>query len=195
MSNADAAGHDPVEPGEADEAALFQGVENLQFDDAAAETAPVAGEVPAGGVAAMLATVTSERDGYLDALQRLKAEFANHRRRTAEQATQQREQAAAGIVEKLLPVLDSCDAALTHDAESPVRPIFDALNEVLTRDGLTRIGVAGETFSPDFHDAVMHEPAADGADPEAGPVIAEVLRAGYAWNGRVLRPAMVKVRG
>jgi len=196
MSDADAPGQ---EPGDPDDAALFDGVENLQFDEAAPDGVPAAeladGEAPVGGVAAVLATVTAERDGYLDALQRLKAEFANHRRRTGEQATQQREQAAAGLVEKLLPVLDSCDAALTHDAESPVRPIFDALNEVLTRDGLARIGSAEEAFDPDFHDAVMHEPAADGADPEAVPVVAEVLRAGYAWNGRVLRPAMVKVRG
>ena len=49
-----------------------------------------------------------------------------------------------------------------------------------------------ESFDPERHDAVMHEPA-EGA--EGGPVVAQVLRAGYSWKGRVVRPAMVKVRG
>ena len=39
---------------------------------------------------------------------------------------------------------------------------------------------------------VCHEPAADGDD---GTVVSEVLRPGYTWKGRVVRPAMVKVRG
>lgn len=146
------------------------------------------GVVDAGGV---LAAVTAERDGYLDALQRLKAEFANHRRRTTEQAGQQRQQAAASLVEKLLPVLDSCDAAIAHGNDE-VTPILDALVDVLAKDGLERIEPLETAFDPEFHDAVMHEASDDVTDV---PMVTEVLRAGYAWNGRVLRPAMVKVRG
>jgi len=138
----------------------------------------------------VLATVTAERDEYLAALQRLKAEFANHKRRTVEQQEQQREQAAAGLVEKLLPVLDSCDAALAHDADA-VKPINDSLLDALNRSGLSRIDPDGEVFDPASHEAVMHEEG-DGGDE---PLVSEVLRAGYAWNGRVLRPAMVKVKG
>jgi len=44
-------------------------------------------------------------------------------------------------------------------------------------------------FDPNVHEAVMHEEG----DGEA--VVVEVLRAGYVWNQRVVRPAMVKVKG
>jgi molecular chaperone GrpE len=63
---------------------------------------------------------------------------------------------------------------------------------VLERSGLTRIEPSGEPFDPNAHDAVLHE-AAD--DPDAAPTVVEVLRPGYAWKGRVIRPAMVKVKG
>jgi len=138
----------------------------------------------------VLATVTRERDEYLEALQRLKAEFDNHRRRTTEQAAAQRDQAAASLVEKLLPVLDSCDAALAHDAEA-VRPIVDSLTGTLAGAGLERLEPNGEPFDPELHEAVMHE-AGEG---QAVPTVSQVLRAGYAWNGRVVRPAMVQVSG
>jgi molecular chaperone GrpE len=49
-----------------------------------------------------------------------------------------------------------------------------------------------EPFDPNRHDAVMTEPADEG---DEGTVVAEMLRTGYAWKGRVIRPAMVKVRG
>lgn len=137
-----------------------------------------------------LVAMTAERDGYIDALQRLKAEFDNHRRRNGELATQQREQAAAGLVEKILPVLDACEAALVHDADA-VKPINDQLIDALTAQGLAMMVPAGESFDPELHEAVLHEEG-DGDD---GPVVAEVLRTGYSWNGRVIRPAMVKVRG
>lgn len=136
----------------------------------------------------VLATVVAERDGYLDALQRLKAEFANHRRRNLEQATAQREQAAAGLVEKLLPVLDSLTAAIAHDPAT-ITPINDSLLDTLRGQGLAELNPVGEAFDPEQHEAVLHE-AGDG-----GPMVIEVLRVGYAWNGRVIRPAMVKVRG
>lgn len=46
------------------------------------------------------------------------------------------------------------------------------------------------SFDPTVHEAVLSE-----AGDEPGPVVAEVMRSGYLWNGRVVRPAMVKVRG
>ncbi|MDQ6839835.1 MAG: nucleotide exchange factor GrpE, partial [Actinomycetota bacterium] len=60
---------------------------------------------------------------------------------------------------------------------------------VLAREGLERIDPDREPFDPTVHDAVAHEPG------DGGQEVAEVLRAGYRWRGRVLRPAMVKVRG
>jgi len=95
----------------------------------------------------------------------------------------------------LLPVLDACDSALELDAESAVGPIRSALIGELERNGLELLAPAAlETFDPEQHEAVRHEPAADDAEQD-GPVIGEVFRAGYLWKGRVVRPAMVKVVG
>jgi molecular chaperone GrpE len=158
-------------------------------DVAADEPHPDPATEPANELRSDLERVTVERDEYLDALQRLKAEFDNHRRRVDEQRGEVAAQAAAGLVDRILPVLDACEAALAHDAEA-VQPIADALTEALAKEGLEVIAPQGEVFDPNLHEAVMHEA---GDDPEQ--VVTEVLRTGYSWNGRVLRAAMVKVRG
>lgn len=130
----------------------------------------------------------AQRDGYLNDLQRVTAEFANYRRKAAERQQETVAMAAADIVEKVLPVLDACDAAVAQGAEDVV-PIRDALFGALEKEGLAKLDDPGAPFDPTCHEAVVHEPG------EGEPVIAEVLRAGYEWNSRVLRPAMVKVRG
>ncbi len=129
-----------------------------------------------------------QRDGYLNDLQRVTAEFANYRRKAAERQRDTAAAAEAGIVEKMLPVLDACEAAVAQGVEDVI-PIRDALYGALEKEGLARLDNPGAPFDPNCHEAVVHE-AGDG---EA--VIAEVLRAGYQWNSRVLRPAMVKVKG
>lgn len=130
----------------------------------------------------------AERDDFLDQLQRAKAEFANARRRSDERAELQRAQAAASLVERLLPVLDSCEAALGQGIEE-IRPVSDALFEVLSSQGLERVDAAGEPFDPELHEAVLYE------EGEGEQVVVETLRTGYRWNDRVLRAAMVKVQG
>jgi molecular chaperone GrpE len=95
----------------------------------------------------------------------------------------------AGLVEKLLPTLDACDAAITHGADD-VAPVLATLLGALEREGLERLDPHGDAFDPNQHEAVIHEEG----DADA-PVVDAVLRTGYAWKGRVIRPAMVKVRG
>ena len=134
--------------------------------------------------------VAKERDEYRDALQRLQAEFSNYRKRVAKQTEEQRARAEESLVEKLLPVLDTADLALSHGGGEEVKQLSAALFSVLEKEGLEKIDNAGEAFDPNHHDAVAHEPG------EGGPQeVAEVMRAGYRWRGRVLRAAMVKVRG
>jgi len=133
-----------------------------------------------------------ERDDYLDQLRRVQADFENYRKRTLAQQGEVAERANESLVGQLLPVLDACDAAVQHGAED-VAPVQAQLVDTLVKLGLERLDPAGEPFDPNFHEAVMHEPAGDG--DEGGSVVAEVLRTGYTWKGRVLRPAMVKVRG
>lgn len=136
-----------------------------------------------------LERVTAERDGHFDARARLQAEFDNYRKRVSAQQAEQAERANEALVGKLLPVLDACDAALAHNVEG-VEPIATQLCGVLEREGLQRLAPKGEPFDPEFHEAVMHEDGDGGA-----ATVVEVLRTGYLWKNRVLRPAMVKVRG
>ena len=137
-----------------------------------------------------------ERDEYLDGLRRVQAEFENYRKRVIQQQADVVERAAEAIVSQLLPVLDACDAAVQHGADD-VAPVQAQLLDTLTKQGLERLDPAGEAFDPNFHEAVMHEPSDDdgGEGGDGGAVVAEVLRTGYSWKGRVLRPAMVKVKG
>jgi len=133
--------------------------------------------------------VEAERDEYRDALQRVKAEFDNFRKRTAKEAGETRDRAAENLVRQLLPVLDACDAAVLHDA-TDVGPISKMLLETLAKEGLEPMIPEGRPFDPELHEAVLHEPGESGE-----PTVSESLRTGYLWKGRVLRPAMVKVRG
>mgnify|MGYP001042391700 FL=1 len=139
----------------------------------------------------LLERSVSERDQYLDALRRNQADFENYRKRAAKQVADDSARAVESLDDKLLPVLDACDAAVHHGA-SEVEPIYAALLGTLEKEGLERISPTGEEFDPNRHEAVMHEPAAEG---ESGTVVSDVMRPGYGWKGRVVRPAMVKVRG
>lgn len=165
-----------------DDAATAQG-EPTEEDSGA----PAAGDVPD-------AATCGQCTGYLDALTRLKAEFANFRRRAADQQAQASERGAADLASRLLAVLDASEAGAAHDSEL-VGPLHGALLDALTQGGLEVISPAGERFDPNYHEAVLH--TADGTDGEASaePIVTDVLRTGYAWSGRVLRPAVVGVRG
>lgn len=142
-----------------------------------------------------VAELRAERDSYLADSQRLAADFANFRKQSEKRVADTAASQSAGLVRSLLPVLDACDSALDLDPESAVGPIRSALIGELERNGLELLApAADDAFDPEQHEAVMHE-AAPADSEHDGPVIGEVLRAGYLWKGRVVRPAMVKVVG
>lgn len=132
----------------------------------------------------------AERDSFKDIALRLQADFDNYRRRVSVQQADDVQRATGKMAETLLPVLDACEAAfLQHPAE--VEPIFNLLLVQLKKLGLETMNLHEQPFDPNLAEAVLHEEG-DGAE---GPIVSEVLRSGYTWNGRVLRAAMVKVRG
>ncbi len=132
-----------------------------------------------------------EEQDYLADLLRVQADFENYKKRMIKQQTEHLERAAEGLVTKLLPVLDAGDLALSHGAEE-VGAVVGMLREVLGKDGLEVVAPeAGEGFDPTLHDAVAHE---DG-DGDGEPAVVETMRAGYRWKGRLIRPAMVRVKG
>ena len=134
----------------------------------------------------------TERDSFREMAQRLQAEFENYRKRVAAQTTDDINRATGRIAESLLPVLDACEAAfVAHPAE--IEPLFKLLLTELKKQGLEALDLSGQTFDPAKADAVIHEEGE--GDGSGNPVVSDVLRTGYTWKGRVLRPAMVKVRG
>jgi molecular chaperone GrpE len=134
----------------------------------------------------------TERDSFREMAQRLQAEFENYRKRVAAQTTDDINRATGRIAESLLPVLDACEAAfVAHPAE--IEPLFNLLLTELKKQGLEALDLSGQTFDPAKADAVIHEEGE--GDGSGNPVVSDVLRTGYTWKGRVLRPAMVKVRG
>ena len=159
-----------------------------------------------GGAAAVAAELDPllaalrERDEYLVALQRVQADYENYRKRIARQQDELAARAAAGLVDKLLPVLDALDLAEAHlnetldltDDGKALRASRAQLMDILSREGLERIDQAGVPFDPTIHDAVAHS---EGDGSEGGTVVEEVLRSGYRWKGQELRAAMVRVRG
>jgi molecular chaperone GrpE len=186
-------------------AEFFNTVDDEQGDD----DGPAEPGAADPGILPDLAALRAERDEYLGALQRLQADFENYRKRVLRQQDEQSARAALGLVEKLLPVLDTLDLAVAHIAKSgpEVTESTEAhalvharslLNETLAKEGLERVDENGAVFDPLVHDAVAHSAAepADGDEPSAPQsTVEEVLRAGYRWRGQVLRPAMVRVRG
>ena len=179
----------------------------------APEDGPVVGDAdpePASTVEDALTVASRERDEYLDMLRRVQADFENYKKRMMRQQTDQLERASQDLVVKLLPALDAFDLTRAHlndeDEASPeVKALLQAaglVDDVLAKEGLERISDRGAPFDPTVHDAVEHAPAgvptgdgAGGPEPAAGPVVADVLRPGYRWKGRVIRPAMVRVSG
>ena len=163
---------------------------------------------------ASLDVALAERDEYLDALRRLQAEFDNYRKRVVRQQTELLERASQALVERLLPVLDGFDLAIAHaratetdsvEMASTLERIESLLRDVLAKEGLERIDASGVEFDPTVHDAVARVPAEEldeaeqtdeqGEAKSGAHLVDEVMRTGYRLKGRVLRPAMVRVRG
>ncbi|MFM8721201.1 MAG: nucleotide exchange factor GrpE [Acidimicrobiaceae bacterium] len=146
---------------------------------------------------ALVEQLTKERDEFKDIALRVQAEFENYRKRSATQLVDESDRNAGRIVESLLSALDACEAAMSHGVVG-IEPIFSSLLTALQKQGLEVLNLVDTVFDPSVAEAVVPEPdddvsVSDGAASETRVI--EVLRTGYLWKGRVLRAAMVKVKG
>jgi molecular chaperone GrpE len=168
--------------------------------EAAPETEPVAegeivtdDELEADLLEADLRELAAERDELRGTAQRIQADFENYRKRVMRDQAALSDRATQRLVESILPALDAFEMALSSlgSADEKVRKgvelAIGELSSALERSGLVRIAEADVTFDPNQHEAVMQD------DGDGEPRVGDVLRTGYALNGRVLRPAMVKV--
>ena len=132
-----------------------------------------------------------ERDQYLDALQRLKAEFENSRKRQERERIRVLSMASERLVQELLPVLDNLDRALEAggDIREGVQATRDQLAEVLGDEGLLPVASDGQPFDPNVHEAVMGQVS---EEHEEGTII-QTFQRGYLLNGKPIRTAKVVV--
>jgi molecular chaperone GrpE len=134
---------------------------------------------------------------YLDGWQRARAEFANYKRRNEREQADLTQTITASVLYRILPVLDDFDLAMKSAptegdgarwAEG-LQLVQRKFNDLLAKEGITRIEADGQPFDPNVHEAVMHVEA----DGQPSGHVIEVLRQGYKHGDRVLRPALVKV--
>lgn len=150
-------------------------------------------EEPVDEKAELQAQLEEEQNKYL----RLLADYDNFKRRTKKDQELAKQFRSQSLLTDLLPVMDNFDRALAVEAKSEesasllkgLEMVKKSLADAVAAEGLEEIKAVGEPFDPHFHQAVMQE---SDADSEPGTVLQE-LQKGYTLNGRVLRPAMVKV--
>jgi len=142
--------------------------------------------------------ILRERDEFLAALQRERAEFMNFKRRTAEERDAMLGLAAESLIRKVLAVADDFDLAVEHRPEGGVdeswvegiAAIDRKLRQLLESEGVSPIdAAAGTQFDPHEHEAVANVPGTG----RPGGEIVEELRRGYRLRDRVIRPALVAV--
>ena len=157
------------------------------------------GGAPKGGKGkAANADLERERDEYLAALQRERAEFMNFKRRTGEEREAMYGLAAEGLIRKVLALADDFDLAVQHRPQGGVdeawvegiAAIERKLRQLLESEGVSVIDASpGLPFDPREHEAVANVP---GTGRRGGEIVDE-LRRGYRLRDRVIRPALVAV--
>lgn len=134
-----------------------------------------------------------------DILLRSRAEIENLRRRTEQDVEKAHKFALEKFSKDILNTIDNLERALATPAnkeDESVKALFDGVELTLkelvatvARFGVEAVGVVGEAFNPDLHQAISMQPA-EGFESNQ---ISVVLQKGYTLNGRVIRPAMVMV--
>ncbi len=132
-------------------------------------------------------------------LLRLMADFDNYRKRMQREKEDWFRYSSMGFIEKMLPVLDNMDLAMDNleQQEGEIKQIFSGiqmiyrqLKDVLQQEGMKEVPGCGSEFDPLIHEAVM-QVQAEGKQKENEVVM--VMRKGYSFKEKLIRPAMVKV--
>lgn len=155
--------------------------------------------MPSAEALAELKTQAEKAREHWDMLVRVTADFDNYKKRAARERTEGIKFANESLLQKLVPILDTFDMALSAAAsakegtaqslQTGVSMILSQLKGVLTDAGLEEIDASGKVFDPNIHEAVSQQESADVAE---GHVLQQ-LRKGYRLKERLLRPATVIV--
>jgi molecular chaperone GrpE len=141
----------------------------------------------------------AKADENWERLLRTTADFDNYKKRAAREKQDAIRFANVGLLEKLIPVLDSFDMALaaaqnnqTEVAQSlktGINMVYQQLKSALTDAGLEEVDATGKAFDPNLHEAVSQQ---ESAELPEGQVVQQ-MRRGYKLRERLLRPATVVV--
>jgi molecular chaperone GrpE len=123
-------------------------------------------------------------------LKRVQAEFLNYKRRVDRDRDLVKQNATFSVLSALLPVLDDVDRAREHgELNGGFKAVAEALERIVSGQGLEKFGAPGEPFDPRIHEALMH-----GLSTEVDTTTCDkVVQAGYRIGERVVRPALVTV--
>ncbi|WP_160143064.1 nucleotide exchange factor GrpE [Halanaerobium hydrogeniformans] len=137
----------------------------------------------------------AEVDDLLSRLQRLQADFVNYRKRSQREKSEMTIQGKIELASSLLPVFDNFERALkAEDGDSEfyngVKMIYQQFLKAFSDEGIEEIEAEGEEFNPEFHEAIMKVDAEGDLDKE---IVIDVMQKGFMIEGRVIRPAMVRV--
>jgi len=173
----------------------IDGVRGEREDDPrnASEDPPASGET---SLAEELQKVKAEKEELQQTMIRRQADFENFRKRTERDRLEEGRRGVERLIADLIPVLVAFDRALqAHDDPAyeeyrkGITLIRKQLWDAIAKHGVQRIDAAAKIFDPHQHQAIERVETLDYPD---GFIVA-VFQDGYTFNGRVLRPAIVRV--
>lgn len=135
---------------------------------------------------------------HWEQLLRTAADFENFKKRTARERQELSRYANESLLQKLIPILDNLDMALTaantqsasmESLQTGIAMIHQQLKNALAEAGLEEIDASNKTFDPNWHEALSQQETSDVAEGQ----VVQQLRKGYRLRDRLLRPAGVVV--
>lgn len=133
-----------------------------------------------------------------EAYDRLRAEFANYKRRIEREKEEFVDAVRGGIIREFLPIVDDFQLMLEKSAEGDndvalldgARMIFDKMVTLMDRQGLSKIEALGQPFDPQIHEALMTQPT---DLEEQNEKVVQVFQDGFMLNTTLIRPSKVVV--
>jgi molecular chaperone GrpE len=130
-------------------------------------------------------------------LLRTAADFDNFRKRSRRDIAEAERRVQEDLLRSLLPTFDNLERAVSHAGSAAdvkalaegIKMVMRQFQDTLGGLGIERVATLGKPFDPAEHEAVQH---VQSAEVPPGAVVQE-LQAGYRWQGRLMRPALVVV--
>jgi molecular chaperone GrpE len=173
---------------------------NIDREEAGAATDPTPEEkamaADSASADAEMAKLAADMEDLRQTLLRRQADFENYRKRVEKERGDDSRRTTARVVEALIPIIDGFEQALAAHREKEYESyrkgfelIYKQLLDNITKLGVERVDPTGKLFDPHLHQAMDRT---ETLDHEDGTIV-QVFQPGYAFHGRVLRPALVRV--